>query len=261
MTIYQWYDVRLDYVEIKFLDTIDISTLVNDNFILKNVSVATPTVIPSAFKTIDLGRDYYSVSRTLRLYWAADLTTDTHYSITISNLKKISGAVIADDTILFDTDGVSIEIPTSIITEPPTHDPVDTENYSIKEVADIIFASSLTESTSGALSITSITPDLDHSWSMDASYNEGRIEIWFNQTIAANYISSTFFRVQRKAITSTMSKWEDLTTIVGSNSENKLVVIYLPSDDATPVYGEADKNYWLSGYKYRLKIMGTIGAA
>jgi hypothetical protein len=35
----------------------------------------------------------------------------------------------------------------------------------------------------------------------------------------------------------------------------------MPSNDTVPVYGEPDKIYWEKGYKYRLRISGSIGSA
>jgi len=81
MTIYQWYDVNTSHIEIKFIDTIDISTLINANFVLKNTTGATPSVVSSPFLPIDVSRDYYSISRVIKLYWNIDLVPDSTYRV------------------------------------------------------------------------------------------------------------------------------------------------------------------------------------
>jgi len=173
-------------------------------------------------------------------------------------LKIISGVTITPDYIDFDTEGLVVS--TSDVSEPPTKEPADVIDYSIKD-SDFLFAPTISDISASSLSVISVKPDNDQAWYLDPGYNEGRIEIKFNQAIAANFVSSDYFKVQRKAISSPTARWQDLSTIVGSNSANNLVVIYLPSDDATPLYGEPDKVYWAEGYKYRLRISGSIGAA
>ncbi len=257
MAIYQYYEVKNDYIDIKFSDVILVSTLVNENFTLSSSS-ATPTNIANPFQSINITRDYYSISRTLRLWWNVTLTANTTYTITISNLKTPSGSTLPPGTITFTTDNQPVN--DDDIDEPPTREPVDIEDYSIKVTVAVPFSDSIVvPGTNSNFRVVSVKPASEEAYFLDPEFNEGRIEIIFNQIPAANYISTEFFKVSRKKITSGMGRWEDLNAIVTSSPADKLVIIYLPSIDTVPVYGEPDHTYWEAGYRYRLKILGSIG--
>lgn len=259
MTIYQTYEIRYDYVEIKFDDSLNISTLINNNFTVKDVTGATPITIANPFKAINVTRDFYSITRVLKLWWNFALTTNTNYEITIANLQTLSGTILPNEIIAFSTDGVELPPTSTQIEEPPTREPVEVEDYSIKTVTEVLFTD-ISASTVDIFKIESIKPDNFNAAYLTADYNEGRIEIIFNAIPAANYISSEFFKVQRKLIGKGISRWEDVNVIVGSDPATKMVVIYMPSDDAITQYAEPYKNYWLPGYKYRLRISENIGS-
>jgi len=254
--IYAWYQIHLDYAEIKFLDTISTPTLTLDNFSLFNTTVPeSPVEISTPFKEIDIARDYYSISRTFNLWFNVNLLANNDYEIRISGLKTVIGEVISSDVLDFSvgslTELTSVEQPTKDVSVG------DVEDYSIKDVSS--FFSPFLVSDTTAISVISVKPDLNTSYYLAESYNEGRIEITFNTIPAANFISGDYFKVERKPIVNTITRWEKVNTIVASNPETALVVIYMPSNDATPVYGEPDVTYWEPGYKYRLRISAQIG--
>lgn len=256
MSIYAWYQVHLDYIEIKFLENISTTTLVNANFTMYNTTTATPVSISSPFKTIDVTRDYHSISRTLDLWFNFDLAENSNYEIRIAGLKGVIGNTIANDTLLFETQSLA-GFPTYT---PPTKDVTvgDIEDFSIKNTS-IIASPFLTSNDVSSLVVEDVQPGSDISWYLSESAREGRIDIKFNQSPAANFISTDYFKVQRKLVTRTLVRWEDVAALVTADTENNYVYIYLPSNDATPVYGEPDKVYWESGYKYRVRIMPGIG--
>jgi hypothetical protein len=255
MTIYQWYEIREDRIEIKFLDTIDTSTLVNANFTLLNTTTSTPVSVADPFQPIVVIRDFYSISRTLYLYWQdAKLASHSTYSLTISGLKRTDGSTLTTEVITFSTEDLTADVE---LNQVPTREPADVEDYSIKDVSTL-FPNTII-STSDNFYVVSIKPDFETAYYLDPSYNEGRIEIIFNTIPAANFVSNEFFKVQRKLITSGIQRWENVDILVTSSPENNLVVIYMPSDDATPLFGEPDSVYWVEGYKYRLRIAGNIG--
>jgi hypothetical protein len=255
MTIYQWYEIREDRVEIKFHDTLDTTTLTNSHFTLTNTTTATPASVANPFQTIVLTRDYFSVARTLYLYWNnAILNSNSSYSLSITGLKNSIGSTLTTEVITFTTGTLNQPV---VSVTPPTRVPTDVEDYSLKDTAGL-FPDSII-STSDTFYVESIKPDFETAFYLDPSYNEGKIEIIFNAIPAANFVSDEFFKVQRKLITKGIQRWENVSILVTSSPENNLVVIYMPSDDATPLYGEPNKVYWVTGYKYRLRISGNIG--
>jgi hypothetical protein len=263
MSIYRSYKVQTDYVEIKFVESIQVSTLVNANFLVYNTTTATPALLASPFQTINVVRDYDSISRILLLWWTSSttLSDNSDYEIRISGLKNVIGSTIDDEIILFSTETITTD-PIEDLDEPPTRLPIDVEDYSIKEVS---FATTLTASSSSTFTVESVTPNLENSFYLDPSFNEGKIEVYFNQSPAANFVSSEYFKVQRKLITRGINTWSNVTALVTSNPDDKLIVIYLPSIpattdvDQTVYYGEPDLVYWEEGYKYRLRISESIG--
>jgi hypothetical protein len=252
----QWAEVKAEYVDVKFGETVRVSGIVNANFVLRNTSLATPTIIANAFQPIDVIRDFYSISRTIRLYWNDGIiVTDTDYSITVSNLVSLTGHTLPADTVTFNTDGVVIA-PSN---DPPTRAPTEVEDYSIIDTTSVFLPSTVPAVSSSSVAVVSVEPDMTTAAYLDPSYNEGRIEIFFSASIAANFVSTDYFKVQRKKIQTGITRWEDVDVLVTSSSADKLVVIYLPSDDTIPLYGEPDLIYWKSGYKYRLKILADVG--
>jgi len=261
MAIYQWYEVKSENVEIKFVDTLHRATLINANFTVMNMSTATPTAISNPFKAIDISRDFSSISRVLTLWWDITLSNDTDYRITIANLNTINGAVIDSQNIDFSTGTIAADS----VESPLTREPVDVEDYSIKNISTILNVTAATAAS--VFNIESVTPDSSFSYYLDPSHNEGKIEITFSLVPAANFVSNDYFKVQRKAIGRGISRWEDISALVTSSANDSLVVIYLPSIpaaddvDQTSYYAEPDLTYWEEGYKYRLRISGDIGPA
>lgn len=255
MTIYQWYEISEDRVEIKFHDSLDTSTLTNAHFTFLNTTTATPVSVANPFKDIVVTRDYFSVARTLYLYWNDGiLSSNSSYSLSIIGIKNSLGVALPTEVITFSTTQLTSNAAT---VTPPTRVPTDVEDYSIKDTVGL-FPDSII-STSDNFYIQSIRPDFETAFYLDPSYNEGKIEIIFNSIPAANFVSDEFFKVQRKLITKGVQRWENVSILVTSSPENDLVVIYMPSNDATPVYGMPSKTYWVAGYKYRLRIAGNIG--
>lgn len=258
MTIYRTCKIQTDYVEIKFVDLILTSTLLNTNFQTYNMSIATPAALVNPFKTIDLTRDYDSISRTLFLWWTSSstLSDNTDYELRIDNLLAVNGYSIASEIIAFSTGVISTEVATDL-DQPPTKIPTIIEDYSVKSIETFISTVDLDDAT--VLSIESLTPDIDSRYYLAPTTAEGRIDIHFNQTPAANFISSDYFKIQRKSVSRQMSRWETVSALVTADTINDIVYIYLPSTDATPVYGEPNKDYWEIGFKYKLTIVAGIG--
>jgi hypothetical protein len=257
INIVQGVTIATGFIKLKLSLTVDIDTLINNNFDLV-IDGATPSPIVDPFETIDVLRDYDSISRTITLYYANSLVGNTDYILTISGLKTPYQEIIATSQITFTT---PTDTTIDVTEQVPVSVPVIIEDVSIRDITAVDLTTAIVVSADKDLRVTSVAPTLDQAYYVSSSYNEGRIEVIFNAVIAANFVSSDYFKVQRKTVGRGMARWEDVTTIVTSDSTNGIVIIYMPSNDATPVYGEPDLTYWEVGYKYRLRISGTIGSA
>lgn len=255
MSILTWYEVNPEHITLKFDSSILASTLSIDKFVLSKEISAAWVPVTSAFKPMEVSRDYYSISRTLVLYLSNPLDSNSVYKLDISGLKDVSGSVLPSDFFTWLTETVTVDD-----VEPPSRDIVDVEDYSIKSISDFLILPDVDANSITSLSVIDRYPDSDISYNLSPSFVEGRIQLTFNVELAANYISGSYFKVQRRWLDSPSSPvWENLTIYV--TADKKDVYIYLPSDDATPVYGEPGHNYWLEGYKYRVRVSAGIGAA
>lgn len=253
MSFYSYYEVTTDAVEIKFLDTLDASSIQNSSFTVTNDTLS--TILTNPFQTINVIRDFYSISRTLVLYWDSDLEINTEYTISVS-LKAVDGSPVTG-SISFSTGASFSATPNMEALTPPDRDPVDVEDYSIKDISSFITALPSSDETS--ITATVLSPADNVAYYIDSSYAEGRIDIKFNQIPAANYVSSDYFKVQKKLVSRQLSRWEAVDALITADTVNNYIYIYLPSTDETPVYGEADKEYWEASYKYRVVISAGIG--
>jgi hypothetical protein len=253
-SIYTWYSVHLDYIQIKFNFTASTETLIKENFSLSDLTGATPFVL-SGFKEINIQRDYDSVSRTLNLWFDFELEEYKTYQLDISGLKNIIGQLVGDDIITFETAGL-IGLSSAVI---PTREilSTDVEDYSIKDTNS--FLSLIPDNDVSFLQVENVSPESDIAFYLAPEAKEGRIDIKFNQSPAANFISSDYFKVQRKLVTKSLVRWTDVDALITADTENGYVFIYLPSIEDTPVYGEPNKIYWETGYKYRVRILAGIG--
>lgn len=261
----QWYQITEEFVIIRFDFSVNVDTLINDNFTL-SIPDATPSAVTGAFDEIVVERDYQSVARELYLYWNIQIETDTDYRITISNLEDAFENLVGTATIDFSTDGVNLATP-NISESQFTKEPTNIEDFSIKAVADLGGSSSssgITESSED-FSIVSIYPDVNESYYIGPYDYQAKIEITFNHFIPSNFINATDFRLQKKLVNNRLAvAWQNVTTVVAQQSDLPIVSIYLPSTDATPIYSYdisdlTDYIFWEEGYKYRLVISKLVG--
>lgn len=257
VTVVQTKSISAGNIQIKFGLTVDIDTLVKSNFTLA-LNSATPSLITDPFEDIVVSRDYDSISRRLTLWLKHPLVSLGVYTLTMTNLKTPYQEVIPTTLVsLTAPQDVSVDL----LDQVPIPDPVIIEDISIRDTTALSLTYPITTSDEDQLIVKNVVPDLITSAYLEESFNEGRIEVFFNTIIAANYVSSDYFKVQRKTVGRGMARWEELDTIVTSDSNSGIVIIYLPSIEETPVYGEPDRIYWEKGYKYRLRISGAIGSA
>lgn len=288
MAVYELYEITSQYMIIKFDESIAVATLKNENFTLNDVTLATPgSPVANPFEPIVIMRDWISINRSLTLWWNFALQQDTHYQLKVSNLKTAFGSMIptfyidfvVDDEILVVNPGDPSPGGGTAPISPPGDaggvsdvDAVDIEDWTIKHPPSIplpgytIDTDDDTEDVGATpsdpdIEIVSVFPEGDDVWYLEPDDSEGKIAVQFNVMPAANFITSSDFRLQKKKVDG-ISRWEDVDTIVAAEPIYKRVKIYLPSDDATPIYSfqtSEPHNWWEPGYVYRLIINPDVG--
>lgn len=246
--------VTVNTVNIKFGRTIKISSLVNANFIV-TTDEATPVTISSPFRNINTLTDYNQISRVLSLYWKVVLDGNKDYIITVSNLVDSSGITVPDEQVKF-TSQTQAATP-SILTESNATvlNEVLIEDKSVR--VDIETGYQIIAKNPDFY-IESVIP-ANGDFYINNDENDGRVTITFSSRPASNFLTSKYFKAQRKKIQKTPSRWEIVSTHISMHSWKPDVYIDFPSDDATPVYYTEDKTYFESGYKYRVIISSEVG--
>ena len=103
------------------------------------------------------------------------------------------------------------------------------------------------------------TNGIDGDFYLDNSYNSGRVTIEFNARPASNFLNAKYFKAQRKKIQRIPSRWESLDANISLHSWKPEVYVDFPSNDATPSYTTSNKEYFETGYKYRIILSKDIG--
>ena len=246
--------VTVNTVNIKFGRTIKISSIVDANFTV-HTDTTTPVQLVSPFKVINTITDYNQISRTLTLYWDVILQPNTDYVLTIANLLDSSGFIIPEEKITF-TSQTSAATP-SILT--------DNKATVLNEV--LIEDKSVRADIETGYQILAKNPDFyiestnpsNGDFYLNNDENNGRVTVTFSSRPASNFLTLKYFKAQRKKIQKTPSRWENVPVEVSMHSWKPDVYIDFPSDDATPVYYVDGKNYFESGYKYRVIVSAEVG--
>lgn len=266
---YQWWEITTEFVQVKFVDTLDSSTLINANVILYD-DQATPQVVADPFKDINLASDFSSISRVLNLWWKNSPATGT-YTLEFNNLEDFLGNPI--DSFSFEFDWIA-DFATPNVDLRPTREPIEVEDYSIKTPGWSIIEPGVETATpaSGEVSIIDLAPGLGTHHYVSAYENEGRIDVLFNGPIASNYISPYYFVLNYKKIKQGISTWVSLPVFVTANLDSTMISIYLPAqeglDAATVSYiysidldpsEISDYVFFAPQTKYRLIVSTEIG--
>ena len=246
--------VTINTVNIKFGRTIKISSIVDANFTV-HTDTTTPVQLVSPFRVINTITDYNQISRTLTLYWDVVLQPNTDYVLKITNLLDSSGFIIPEETITF-TSQTSAATP-SILT--------DNKATVLNEV--LIEDKSVRADIETGYQILAKNPDFyiestnpsNGDFYLNNDENNGRVTVIFSSRPASNFLTLKYFKAQRKKIQKTPSRWENVPAEISMHSWKPDVYIDFPSDDATPVYYVDGKNYFESGYKYRVIVSAEVG--
>ena len=245
--------VDADVVVIKFGRTVKISSIINSNFIVETTD-ATPSQVSSPFTPINTITDFNQISRTLRLFWDVQLTSGQEYVIRVVNLLDAVNETIPEEKIKFrKLDDATPSTITSF--NEPDYEEILIEDKSIRTDA---FSTVQILAKNPNFYIVSIDP-ANGDFYLDNNYSNGRVTIQFNARPASNFLSSKYFKAQRKKIQRTPSRWENMNVEVSMHSWKPEVYVDFPSTDATPVYNESDSEYYESGYKYRIIVSKDIG--
>ncbi len=245
--------VNIDRVKIKFGRTIKIASITNDKFIVQT-SAATPVAVTNPFKTINTLADYNTISRTLTLYWNKTLVSGQEYYIRLAGLLDSANEVVPEEYIVFTKQDAATPSGVSSVTVP-TVEEIYIED---KSVLDEAYTSYQIIAKNPEFYIKDVDPD-NGDFYIDNSYNNGRVTISFNARPATNFLTVQYFKVQRKKIQRTPSRWETVSARIQMHSWRPEVYVDFPSNDATPVYYVEDKTYFETGYKYRITVSKDIG--
>jgi hypothetical protein len=246
-------DILVEYVRIKFGITPKTSSLINSAFKVYTDS-ATPAEISNPFQTIDLTENYNSIGKLLTLYWNENkLTAETDYLLVLTNIRDAAGNIIPDVTLHFST-GASITQNEALTA--PIVEPIEIEDHSIKSTA---FTNVATITAANPdMYIISVDPE-NQDFNLPEDYNDGKIAIKFSTLPNGIFLNNNYFKVQKKLVQRSPSRWQTISTNVIGESGSGIVYVSLPSTDATPVYGVAGHTYFEPQYKYRVIVSKDVG--
>lgn len=246
--------VTTNTVILKFGRTVKISSLLNKNFIVET-EAATPVQVSNPFKIIDSLVDYNQINRTLTLYWKVILPSNSQYRVRVSNLVDASGAIIPEEYVTFAT---KVEAATPNILDTTQAKIVNEVLIEDKSIRSDIETGYQIIAKNPYFYINKMIPNTGEFF-VDDSENNGRVIIEFNERPASNFLNNKYFKVQRKKIQRTPTRWENVSTQVSIHSWKPEIYIDLPSNDATPVFNVEGKEYIEKNYKYRVIVSAEVG--
>ena len=254
LNLIDYASVGIDKVKIKFGRTVKISSLTNARFIVQTTD-ATPSAVTDPFKTINTLADYNTISRTLTLYWNKVLVSGQEYYIRAVGILDASNEVVPEEKIVFTKIDAATPSGFSGTTIPQIEEILVEDNSVIGEA----YTSYQIIAKNPEFYIDSIEPKNGSFYILNDNEN-GRVTITFNARPASNFLSNKYFKTQRKKIQKAPSRWENIDTLVQMHSWKPEVYIDFPSlNDATPSYYIDGKNYFESGYKYKIIISKDVG--
>lgn len=253
LDLVQEIEVLTEYIKLKFGVTPKASTITNQAFKVY-LNSATPSLISNPFAVIDLSNDYQSVGKILFLYWNANvLAANTDYKLIITGLKDAADVVIPDFVFYFTTGAAVTQDPTIL---PPEPTPLEIEDHSIKSAAFTDITTII--ATNPDMYIISVDPE-NQDFDLPEDYNNGQIAIKFSSLPNGMFLNNNYFKVQKRKVQRGPTRWQTISTQVVGDSSSGIVYVSLPSTDATPVFGVADKTYFEPQYKYRVIVSKDVG--
>lgn len=247
------YIIDSNTVRIKFGRTLQLSSIVNENFKVF-LGDATPIEVSDPFRSIALVSDYNQISKVLTLFWQKVLVSESEYNIELTNLKNAAGNIVDTETIYF-TSAIDSATP-NILTSPVPRlpDGVLIEDKSVR--TDIETSYQIIAKNPDFFIDTTYPESGD--FFIDNSDNNGRVAITFNQRPAGNFLSNRYFKGQRKKMQTKPSRWEDIPVRVSLHSWKPEVYVDFPSLETSSYYID-NETYFESSYKYRIIVSEKVG--
>lgn len=242
---------------IRFGRTIKISSLKNQNFIVQTNS-STPSRVSNPFLPIQTIVDYNQISRTFKIYWDRDsnLVSGTQYLIRLVNFLDAANETIPEEQISFTWIGDAATPSSFSSVRAPDATEILVEDKSIRTDA---FTSVQILAKNPEFYISDVYPS-NGDFYIENNFNLGRAKITFSARPASNYLNNTFFKCQRKKIQRNPSRWENISTNVQLHSWKPEIYVDFPSlNNSTPSYNTIGKEYFESGYKYRIIVSKNVG--
>jgi len=260
------------YLELKFKLTPKTSTLTNDSFRLYSyvgtpiepienmdyADLANHTEILDAFESIVLHEHYNSVARSLTLFFKDTLELlSGWYILGMDGVDQASGTAFAPEAIVFSYNQSTVADP-PVGTTPTEFTIIDN---SIKQ--DAFSTTEMISAANLQFYITSTDPEAD-SLFISPDYNRGRIIVNFSMRPSIAYINEDYIKVQQKKIDILPARWETIPALFQLDSASPRLYISLPAFDGDGnileplVYSEDGYDFFKSGYKYRIRFLGSI---
>ena len=230
---------------VKFGIQVRVSSIDNSKFLLYTTD-ATPALIADPFEEIDTYKDFHSISRVLYLRFKEALVAGD-YTLVVTGLENPAGNVQSDTSLDFTID-------TDVVIAEPVADVVTIQDHSIitgSEIESLIIASNPTTHDTDDLYVVSTDP-ADDEYFLETDYNDGRITVVFSRRPNVEELTSEFIKVQRKAAGLAPTRWESVDATFSLDGSRPWVYIQLPEVD--------DGVFFQVGFKYRIRIKGTLGA-
>jgi hypothetical protein len=249
-------EVGVTALRIKFLRTVKVSSITDNKFSLTNLDLATPALVASPFKAIQVGADYNTVSRILSLYYGTALLPNTSYRLTVTGLEDPLGQPISGESVPFESPAVTIPGPNDPVQAPIDLPPVEIVDYTIK--GDPLTGDILT--TPDGFQILWTDPPLTDPIIVPG-YHDGRITVRFSDYPSPLQVNDAHIKVQRKKMQREYGRWESVPVHFSLDTLSPSLFVDFPSTDSTPVYHTAGKEYFPLDYKYRLRINRDMDSA
>ena len=245
--------ISANNVVIKFGRTIPVSSLLDENFELYEDS-ATPVQVSSPFRDINTITDYNQISRTLNLYWNTILKPGTDYKIKVVNIVDATGTLIDSEEITF-TSSTEAATPSALETVVTQIDELLIEDKSIRTNVETSYQ---IIAKNPEFYVNEVSP-ANGDFYINNGENDGRVVISFNERPASNFLTTKYFKAQRKKMQKAPSRWETISAQISMHSWKPDVYVDFPSNDSTPVYYVDNKTYFETGYKYRVIVSSEVG--
>lgn len=244
------------YLVLKFNQSLQYNSISAEKF---GFTTKDATPIEYSFKEIQLGDDYNSITRTLKLYFEDLPPSSGSYYLIIypgpdpdNPLRTASGAVVQDQrySITYDYENTPVE------------DAIEDQNFTVEDKsikADVTFdVGSGSDGATAGFHVDGTVPEANEIF-VDNSFNQGAISVAFSHRPMTSTLTPATVKVQRKRVGGSTFKWQDIPVEMALDSEEPILYLYMPSLDSTPVYYQGGHEYFESGYKYRVLLSKNIG--